>query len=61
MKKYGASMCQFSCSLPVSSEAAGVVSIARIERPPLVRLSLEGELESLPLRVSNEGLLVPPL
>ena len=29
------------------------------ERPPLVRLSLEGGLESLTLRVSNEGLLVP--
>ena len=29
---------RFPCSLPVSSEAAGVVSIARIERPPLFYL-----------------------
>jgi len=28
---------RFPCSLPVSSEAADVVSIARIERPPLYR------------------------
>ena len=30
-----------------------------IERPPVFYLSLEGGLDGLPLRVSNEGLLRP--
>ena len=46
-------------SSPAFREAAGVVSIARIERPQLFRLSLEGGLDGLPLRVSNEGLRRP--
>ena len=32
---------------------------ARIEQPPLFHLFLEGGLNGLPLRVSNEGLLRP--
>ncbi len=36
-----------------------MVPIARIERPPLFRLTFEGELDGVPLRVSNEGLLFP--
>jgi len=44
---------------PTFSETAGVISIARIEQPPRFHLFLEGGLDSLPLRVSNEGLLRP--
>src|SRR5882672_5622958 len=62
-------MCRFSYSLSVSGEAAGVVSIARIERPQLHRgCSASTETVSavspLPFQVcsflSSEGCLVEP-
>ena len=40
-------------------KAAGVVSLASVERHRSPIFSLEGGLDGFPLRVSNEGLLRP--
>jgi hypothetical protein len=42
---------------PDEREAARLSFTARIDQTPLFRLSLEGGLDGLPLRVSNEGIL----
>ena len=41
------------------SKAAGVVSLARVERHRSSTFSLEDGVDGFPLRVSNEGLLRP--